>query len=268
MSKGPGKWQRAILAQLAKTESFPLLEFIRVELGREPTVSEYNSTYRAARSLEAPERGLCRLVKASGAEVTHPQDARPDGWLPRRFRTRPDGTLAGTAHTQPQVVVYRPGTGPAVNVEIRSVVTDGQVADSQIRVRLAGDIAARFMGEDAVTDRVVYAEWLAGTWENGDPLAAEPGSPKYLAEQAEYDAKMAAADEALCPHCDDWLVITEVASGEHQRLCERCQINWADPAQVAAYEAAWDVAYELRNPVLEPVLHDYADDLSPTTPTL
>jgi hypothetical protein len=41
--------------------------------------------------------------------------------------------------------------------------------------------------------------------------------------------------------------MAEEPSGEHQRLCERCRINWADPAQVAAHEAAEDAAYELRN---------------------
>ena len=49
MSKGPGKWQRMILAELAGREAFHL----RALLGRECTKAEYNALLRAAMKLEA-----------------------------------------------------------------------------------------------------------------------------------------------------------------------------------------------------------------------
>jgi hypothetical protein len=250
MKRGPGRWQRMILERLATSNGFLLVDLMRAELGFKLTPLMRKAAHAAAKDLE--QKRLCRVVLESFED--------------RRGRQ------------QRQAVIYRPGSGPVAFMDT-AVVVEGAPkkvsapaahaprTDNLTKLARRSSLGSEDEG-DAVTDRHVYTEWLAGTWENGDPLAAKPGSPGYLAEQAEYAAKMAAADEALCPHCDDFLVITEVASGEHQRLCERCQIDWADPAQVAAHEAAEDAAFELRNRVLEPVLHDYADDLSPTTPTL
>jgi hypothetical protein len=135
---------------------------MRQDLGHEPVTWEYNSYYRAAHSLEV--RGECRLIKESLPEVTHPEaarpdgtrqgDARPDGWLQRRFMPGPDGQPVGTKHTQPQIVVYRAGTGPAVSVETRSITeavkpdVEDAAAEKPLRGRLAGDIARRYLGED------------------------------------------------------------------------------------------------------------------------
>jgi hypothetical protein len=48
MSKGPGKWQRMILAELADREAFHL----RALLGRKCTKAQYNALLRAALNLE------------------------------------------------------------------------------------------------------------------------------------------------------------------------------------------------------------------------
>ena len=48
MSKGPGKWQRIILAELADREAFHL----RAILGRRCTKAQYNALLRAAWKLE------------------------------------------------------------------------------------------------------------------------------------------------------------------------------------------------------------------------
>jgi len=55
MSKGPGKWQRAILAELASQETF----WLRSLLSRSCTKAEYNAILRAAMGLE--EAGLILL---------------------------------------------------------------------------------------------------------------------------------------------------------------------------------------------------------------
>ena len=49
MSKGPGKWQRVILAKLADREFF----YLRKLLGRTCTKAQYNALLRAAQELEA-----------------------------------------------------------------------------------------------------------------------------------------------------------------------------------------------------------------------
>jgi len=55
MSRGFGKWQRAILAQLAKQETF----WLRTLLSRHCTKAEYNALLRAALKLE--EAGLINV---------------------------------------------------------------------------------------------------------------------------------------------------------------------------------------------------------------
>jgi hypothetical protein len=171
LSKGPGRRQSAIRERVERLnqEGFGLLEFIRVELGREPTISEYNSYYRAARTLEKRHPPGCRLARESQPEVTHPQQPRPDGWLPRRLRTRPDGTLVGTAHTQPQIVVYRPGAGPAVSVKTRPVVTDGHALVRRPGLSGAAPVVVEGWDQAATTwlVRRHYAFTDPGAWAIG-----------------------------------------------------------------------------------------------------
>jgi hypothetical protein len=49
MSRGPGKWERAILTELASRENF----WLRTLLPRDCTKAEYNALLRAALKLEA-----------------------------------------------------------------------------------------------------------------------------------------------------------------------------------------------------------------------
>ena len=54
MSRGPGKWERAILAALEERESF----WLRSLLSRETTKAQYNALLRAAMALEDKGRIL------------------------------------------------------------------------------------------------------------------------------------------------------------------------------------------------------------------
>jgi hypothetical protein len=72
MSKGPGKWQRLILAGLADREAF----YLRKLLGRTCTKAQYNALLRAAQELEATRKiNVCRFlwggVSGQGKTVVH-----------------------------------------------------------------------------------------------------------------------------------------------------------------------------------------------------
>jgi hypothetical protein len=231
MNGDAGRWQKMTSDRLETADGFLLSDLLRAELGSKLTPMMRKAAHAAVKKME--QRRLCRIELES--------------FLDRRGRQ------------QRQVVIYRPAfMDPALVVDGAPEKVSAPSAarkDHAPRIDNFTKLQSRspLGSEEAADDRYVYTEWLANTWENDEV----PGSPEYLrshdlsaeqyeairgAEQAEYDAKMAADDGALCPHCDAWLLITEVASGEHERLCECCQINWADPAQVAAYEAAEDAA--------------------------
>ena len=62
MSRGPGKWQRAILADLEAQPEGVILAYIPdPDTGDAPTLAGYSARQRAATTLAA--RGLCRLAR-------------------------------------------------------------------------------------------------------------------------------------------------------------------------------------------------------------
>lgn len=52
MSKGPGKWQRAILAALETEHAIPVARHFSTEMGRPLTRAEYTAVQRAAGTLQ------------------------------------------------------------------------------------------------------------------------------------------------------------------------------------------------------------------------
>lgn len=66
MSKGPGKWQRLILAELADREAFNL----RKLLGGTYTQAQYNALLRAAKKLETTGKiNIHRFALGSGGKT-------------------------------------------------------------------------------------------------------------------------------------------------------------------------------------------------------
>ena len=81
MSRGPGKWQRAILAELASHETF----WLRSLLGRSCTKAEYNALLRAALKLEeAGAIAIDRWQFGANSGIGRLAVRRP--WTPRRAR--------------------------------------------------------------------------------------------------------------------------------------------------------------------------------------
>jgi len=144
VSLGPGKWQRAILAQLVKSESFLLVEFMRYstpgwkQLDRKGRHSRRVAIYHAAKDLEKKER--CRIV------LKRSNDRR--------------GRL------QDHVFIYRPGSAPAVKIAA-ALVTRDSAKPAKFREEyveqwiVEGDVAATSaadaLGADALDD---YWDWL------------------------------------------------------------------------------------------------------------
>jgi hypothetical protein len=60
VSRGPGKWQAAVLAELDNRPGFVLREHFEARLGRPLTAAEASAAHRAAKQLE--RQGRCRTV--------------------------------------------------------------------------------------------------------------------------------------------------------------------------------------------------------------
>ncbi len=68
MSRGPGKWERLILAELASHRAF----YLRALLGPCCTRAQYNALFRAALTLEAGGRiSVTRFVFGAKTLVVH-----------------------------------------------------------------------------------------------------------------------------------------------------------------------------------------------------
>ena len=87
MSRGPGRWQRAILAALeAQPEGFTLAH-LRCS-GARPTKADISARQRAAKGLEA--KGLCRLLRVwkvnrAGIRSAMVAVLLPDTGLPENY---------------------------------------------------------------------------------------------------------------------------------------------------------------------------------------
>ena len=98
MSRGPGKWQRAVLTALEAEPEGVILAYIRdPDTGDAPTCAGYSARQRAAMTLAA--RGLCGLalvwnLNYSGVRMCMvmvlPSDAPdPVGMVRSRYESRP-----------------------------------------------------------------------------------------------------------------------------------------------------------------------------------
>jgi hypothetical protein len=148
MSRGPGRLQQAILEQLARSESFSLLELIRRGLGHEPDHTERVNWYAAAKGLETNKQ--CRIVMESQ--------------LDRRGRQ------------QKQAVVYRPHIAPEPKPDAAYLLEAAQ--PERIRIIYLEEVGSRsrHTAPDDDTSESAHA-WLVGHMRFADPVNwAQKGS--------------------------------------------------------------------------------------------
>jgi hypothetical protein len=117
MSRGPGIWQRRILAELDKDEMFPLVGRFTRLLARRLTQAEVSALHRAAKCLESREQCRTALV-------------RVDDYRLLTFISRPDSIVLKKISVER---VPSPGTASTlIRGSLRQIAAEEGVSKTQV----------------------------------------------------------------------------------------------------------------------------------------